>query len=340
MMKNIAKMAVGLFLGMVILLLPIIGTISAVGSPFRVMGEIFNSVFGSEGWEEVNDVTLLIDYYLETSQSKEYFNEIYLPHILDERQIHVPLNYLFIPLLLSGIESPTEEEILFLISSAKKEVVRVEYLYDENGNIIYDEYGKPLEERYIEYELKSTDEFVQIIYTAEPYHSVFSIVEKDEISKLINRYAYISIYHRTIDSEERFVYPFTMKADITAEMGWYSPFGYIMWHDAIDLAFPAPNACGMPIYSVSDGVVVGVQHTDGKHIANTVTVDAGEGVTIKYVHMADSYVMPVGSLISRGDYIGLVGNSGRSTACHLHLNFKLNGVTVNPREFIDFDNPY
>ncbi|MFV0479863.1 MAG: M23 family metallopeptidase [Anaerorhabdus sp.] len=336
-MKKIGILFGGIFIGSAVLLMPIVAAISAVGTPFRVVGDFFEEAFLGE--IEITELYDLIDSFIETPEATELFNEEYLPHIMAEKQITMPLNYIFIPLVIVGTEEATEADILTLINAAKKEIIEYKLVFDEYGNPVWNEYGEQVVEIEVRYELYSVEEYVDNLSKLGTYDEIFKIATQEEFAEFISYFNGLGVYRRSVNGDDRFIYPFTTKADVTAEMGWYSPFGTLMWHDAIDLAFPKPNDCGVPIYSVSDGVVIAVQHTDGANIANSVTVDAGDGIVIKYVHMADKYTLGVGTLVSRGDYIGLIGSTGISTACHLHLNFKVNGKTVNPRDFIDFDNP-
>lgn len=92
---------------------------------------------------------------------------------------------------------------------------------------------------------------------------------------------------------------------------------------------------GKQVYAVADGTVVGTRNdlpeqTPGTYPAdipideadgNFVVLDIGDGFYVNYAHMQPGSVRPkVGDKVSRGDVIGLVGNSGNSVAPHLHLH--------------------
>ena len=59
----------------------------------------------------------------------------------------------------------------------------------------------------------------------------------------------------------------------------------------------------------------------------------GYGIVTNYGHLADTLVQP-GQKVLRGNQVGTVGMSGRTTGPHLHYEIWLNGTPVNPRKFI------
>jgi murein DD-endopeptidase MepM/ murein hydrolase activator NlpD len=116
---------------------------------------------------------------------------------------------------------------------------------------------------------------------------------------------------------------------------WTSGFGYRQdpkgWgsrmHEGADLA----GAYGTPIYSTADGVIefAGWQSGYGRLIK----IKHAYGIETRYGHLAQIRV-EVGQRVSRGDRIGDMGNSGRSTGTHLHYEIRLGGRAVNPMTFI------
>ena len=62
-------------------------------------------------------------------------------------------------------------------------------------------------------------------------------------------------------------------------------------------------------------------------------VDHGNGITTLYAHMSKRLV-EVGDEVQRGDVIGRVGNTGRSTGNHVHYEVRINGKTVNPKQYL------
>ena len=84
---------------------------------------------------------------------------------------------------------------------------------------------------------------------------------------------------------------------------------------------------GQPILATGDATVT----TAGANGAygNMVTLDHGYGIVTKYGHMSRIAVM-TDQRVKRGDVIGYVGSTGRSTAAHLHYEVWMNGRLTNP----------
>jgi len=117
---------------------------------------------------------------------------------------------------------------------------------------------------------------------------------------------------------------------VTSEFGRrLSPFGSEPeFHKGIDIA----TRTGQPVHAPADGIVaeVGYRHDLGQ----MVRIHHGHGMTTVYGHLSRTAVR-VGSTVRRGDRIGQVGNTGRSTGSHLHYAVMLNGVEVNPRKYLN-----
>lgn len=98
-------------------------------------------------------------------------------------------------------------------------------------------------------------------------------------------------------------------------------------HDGLD--FSAPQ--GTPIVAAADGVVASAGfHPD---FGNVVDIDHGDGLTSRYAHMS-AMLVEAGQLLRRGDRIGAVGTTGRSTGPHLHFEVRMLGVPQNPANFL------
>lgn len=96
------------------------------------------------------------------------------------------------------------------------------------------------------------------------------------------------------------------------------------WHAGLD--FPAP--VGTPVLATADGVVESVGRNGGYGMA--VIVRNGGDYTTIYGHLRSAAVAE-GGRVSRGDVIGHVGSSGRSTGPHVHYEVRRDGRPVNPR---------
>jgi murein DD-endopeptidase MepM/ murein hydrolase activator NlpD len=106
------------------------------------------------------------------------------------------------------------------------------------------------------------------------------------------------------------------------------PKGYgTRMHEGTDMA----GAYGTPIFATADGVVVHAGWDNG--YGRLVKIKHDFGVETRYAHLSQIRV-EVGQRVSRGDRIGDMGNSGRSTGTHLHYEVRLGGDAVNPMTFI------
>ena len=66
---------------------------------------------------------------------------------------------------------------------------------------------------------------------------------------------------------------------------------------------------------------------------NLIEVDHGNGLTTRYGHLSKVGVQ-IGDTVQRGQLVGLIGSTGRSTGPHLHYEVRLNGKPINPRRFL------
>jgi|CXWL01.1.fsa_nt_gi murein DD-endopeptidase MepM/ murein hydrolase activator NlpD len=103
--------------------------------------------------------------------------------------------------------------------------------------------------------------------------------------------------------------------------------GRAAYHRAIDIAAPP----GKPVHATADGIVIKAEYDHG--LGNCVYVAHGFGITTRYGHMSRFGVQP-GQKVKRGDVVGYVGNTGRSTGFHLHYEVLVNGESVNPLGYI------
>lgn len=86
--------------------------------------------------------------------------------------------------------------------------------------------------------------------------------------------------------------------------------------------------CGQPIRATSAGKVIAAVHgTTG--YGNYVLIDHGSGYTSRYAHL-QSIVVSVGETVVHGEVVGYMGDTGNSTACHLHFVIYLHGNSVPP----------
>lgn len=118
--------------------------------------------------------------------------------------------------------------------------------------------------------------------------------------------------------------------------GWYtSRFGYRVspftgrsqMHQGLDVA----ASPGSPVFAPADGIVTFTGYDDS--YGKLVSIDHGYGLLTRYGHNSQIYVH-VGQKVSRWDVIAAVGNTGRSTGPHLHYEVRVNGIPVDPANYI------
>ena len=101
------------------------------------------------------------------------------------------------------------------------------------------------------------------------------------------------------------------------------------FHTGVDIS----SQYGDSVRSTADGIVVEADEHGG--YGRLVVVDHGFGVTTCYGHLSTFNVIP-GQHLKRGDTIGNVGVSGRSTGPHVHYEVRINGAPVNPMRYLRF----
>jgi len=111
---------------------------------------------------------------------------------------------------------------------------------------------------------------------------------------------------------------------ITQYFSWY--------HNGLDVS--KPSSMGMPpIYACKSGTVVRAGW-DPYGLGLHVRIDHGDGYETVYGHMSSLYVS-YGQGVSRGEAVGLMGSTGRSTGPHVHFMVKYGGVPQNPLNYIN-----
>ena len=96
------------------------------------------------------------------------------------------------------------------------------------------------------------------------------------------------------------------------------------FHAGID--FTASS--GTPIHATGDGMVVKVERARGGY-GNSIVIDHGFSYQTLYAHMS-KIIVQRGQIVKRGQLVGLVGNTGKSTAPHVHYEVYKNGKPVDP----------
>ena len=92
---------------------------------------------------------------------------------------------------------------------------------------------------------------------------------------------------------------------------------------------------GTEVYATGDGVVVALERKKWGY-GLSIIIDHGYGYQTRYAHLS-KFKVKIGQKIKRGELIGLIGSTGKSTGPHLHYEVAVNGVKVNPIGYFHSD---
>jgi murein DD-endopeptidase MepM/ murein hydrolase activator NlpD len=145
----------------------------------------------------------------------------------------------------------------------------------------------------------------------------------------------VSEFRETVSSERYWKEPFEapLPGCVT------SPFGSTRLHNGkltgdFHAGVDQRGAAGTPIHPITAGVVKIVQKWNLR--GGTVAIDHGQGVETIYLHMS-AFQAEVGQQVGTNDVIGYVGATGRATGPHLHWTMYVNGVPVNPGQWMKLE---
>lgn len=110
---------------------------------------------------------------------------------------------------------------------------------------------------------------------------------------------------------------------IAGRNGYYN--GYHWW--AIDI----PNSIGTPIYAADSGQIAEARYGYNGGYGNTILINHGDGFSTRYAHM--STLLILGGYVQKGQVIGYMGSTGRSTGSHLHFEIMIGGAKQNPMKY-------
>jgi murein DD-endopeptidase MepM/ murein hydrolase activator NlpD len=102
-------------------------------------------------------------------------------------------------------------------------------------------------------------------------------------------------------------------------------------HQGVDI----PGAIGTPVYATADGIISRAGWVGGN--GNLVEVSHGNGLQTRYGHLSKLIAEP-NQRVVRGQLIGLMGSTGRSTGSHLHYEVRIAGNAVNPVPYLEGTN--
>ncbi len=129
-------------------------------------------------------------------------------------------------------------------------------------------------------------------------------------------------------SEHNFIWPLPCSNRITSYFGWRHVFGAQNYHGALDIA--APN--GSSILAAKSGTVLAAGDS-GTTYGIYVIISHGDGYSTLYAHCS-SVLVSAGQTVSQGDHIANVGLTGRTSGYHLHFEVRVNGVRVDPLDYV------
>ena len=161
-------------------------------------------------------------------------------------------------------------------------------------------------------------------YMDDDGETAFGIYDKnlDKASRILENLDELNLYRIAVEK-----YPFYHP--IQTANRFTSGFGprWGRMHNGTD--FAAPH--GTPIRSTADGIVtyVGWQSAYGRLIK----IKHDFGIETRYAHLS-KFRVKKGQRVSRGQHIGDMGNTGRSTGTHLHYEIRIGGKAINPMKFI------
>ncbi len=165
------------------------------------------------------------------------------------------------------------------------------------------------------------------IYVNDVYVDPATILEEDTIISQI-----VSGITPTIYWDGRFQSPIADPSCIVGYYGnrrSYNDGALLYYHTGIDF-----NVCvaeNLYAYAPANGQVVFAQSTIIR--GNAVIIDHGQGVYTGYWHLSEINVSP-GDMLTTGDLIGTIGNTGRSAGPHLHFELIVNSVPVDPTDWL------
>ncbi len=169
-------------------------------------------------------------------------------------------------------------------------------------------------------------------------------IKKETVSKSSNEITQIKNKASKIEENLDFLYKYfkeqqkilastpsiwPTKGILTSGFNWrIDPFtGLREFHQGLDIA----TQLGNPVVATADGIVI--ESSSKKDYGNYVIILHNYGYKTIYAHLKKRLVK-VGQKVKRGDVIGLVGSTGKSTAPHLHYEVRVHNKPVNPLDYI------
>jgi murein DD-endopeptidase MepM/ murein hydrolase activator NlpD len=167
--------------------------------------------------------------------------------------------------------------------------------------------------------------------SAPPKLNASALADMDRsLTRLTDRSAQLEEFYRdqtVLLSSTPSIWP--VRGYLSATFGnRIDPFtGQKDFHPGLDISTPV----GTKVQAPADGIVISTGQQGG--YGNALVIDHGYGVVTRYGHL-DSFAVRPGQRVKRGDVVGFVGNTGRSTGPHLHYEVWVRDQAQNPIHFI------
>jgi len=245
---------------------------------------------------------------------------------------------------------------IFVIQGQKIEVQ--DYFFEKlekklkNENLISKEYKDPsilkgllkLQKIYSGEKLNKNTEIT--ILKTKKYRQIKVLEIEDFIAYYVSKYKTYAIKYKdeTIDfvsiqeikrlSENRITYEYPIKEKFRLSSNFGNRKHPITkkhrFHNGIDLVAPI----GTPIYSIDEGIVKVYKKNHSKN-GNYIAIKHPNGIKSYYLHLNSlNPNLKHSSKVIKGEIIGFLGNTGRSTGAHLHFSLKKDNKWLNPRHYI------
>lgn len=177
---------------------------------------------------------------------------------------------------------------------------------------------------------KYTDTYVELYSKVDQMRRKLYIESKsqDELFKLAE-------YKRELNASIPAIQPISNKQLTGLASGFgmriHPIYNVLKMHTGVDFGAPI----GTPVYSTADGVIVQAD-TAILGYGHLIVIDHGYGYHTRYGHLSQ-FNRKVGDRVKRGEQIATVGNSGTSTAPHVHYEVLLRGTQINPVHYFFSD---
>ncbi len=145
-------------------------------------------------------------------------------------------------------------------------------------------------------------------------------IKNEQISAPVDQIVVMGGYNLVYVGDSTYwAWPTNKPYIITSRFGWRNVFGSNDFHEGLDISGTGRNS---PIYSIQNGVVIKTGYSNS--MGNFIYINHNNGYYSVYMHLSKILIKKDDTVI-KGQTIGLMGSTGRSTGTHLHLGIFING---------------